>query len=312
MSGTFTIKNLRFTFTLSTNSKFTGGNNQLVIAGLRATASISYMAPPSFPSANIRIFGLGQPEMNALTGLTAGVLAQQPNTVLVEADSGDGFVAVFAGQIVTGLPDYANAPDVSFTIYSQLLGYELLNPGTPTSFPGPASFEQVVAAIAAKMGRKVINEGVEGSFSGPTYFPNTPAQQLRVACRKAGIAYYVDTGLTNAQVTIEGQDNAPLGTIVIVPLGQPRNLPQFVLTPDNGLRGYPALSSVNLIEVTSVFNPVLRYGAPITISRSTQIGANGNWTIYECTHDLSSLMPDGPWFTRFTAQPLSGFIKIPS
>lgn len=311
MSGTFTAKNLRFTFTLSTNSKFAGANNTLVIQGLRATASINWSSPPSFPSANIRIYGLGQPEMNALTGLNAGVLAQTPNSILVEADSGNGFLAVFAGQIITGVPDYASAPDVSFMIFSQLLGYELLNPATPTSFAVPATFEQVITTIAAKMGRKVINEGVTGSFNKPVYYGNTAAEQLRTACYNAGIAYYTDTGMSNASGATVA-DNAPLGTIVIAPLGAARNLPQTKLTPNNGLVGYPVLSSVNLIEARSYYNPALRYGAPVTIGESTQIGVNGDWTIYECTHDLSSLMPDGPWFTRFTAQPLNGgFIEIP-
>lgn len=310
MSGSFTAKNLRFTFTLSTNSKFAGLNNTLVISGLRAVASINFASPPSFPSANIRVYGLSQADMNALTGLNTGVLAQTPNTILVEADSGSGFIAVFAGQMITAVPDYNSAPDVSFVIFAQLLGYELLNPGTPTSFTVPATFEQVITTIAAKMGRKVINEGVEGSFSGPVYFANSPAEQLRRACYKAGIAYYTDTGLSNAGNS--PADNAPLGTIVIAPLGKSRDLPKFKLTPNNGIVGYPTLNSVNLIEVRSVFNPALRYGAPVTIGESTQIGVNGDWNIYECTHDLSSLMPDGPWFTRFTAQPANGgFIQIP-
>lgn len=310
MTSSFTAKNLRFTFTLSTNSKFSGVNNTLVISGLRATASINWAAPPSFPNANIRIYGMGEADMRALTGLNTGVLAQTPNTVLVEADSGSGFLAAFAGQIITGVPDYNSAPDVSFVIFSQLLGYELLNPGTPTSFAQPATFEQVITTIAAKMGRKVINEGVTGSFNKPVYYGNTPAEQLRTACYNAGIAYYTDTGLSNVPGA-STSDNAPLGTIVIAPLGQPRDLPKFKLTPNNGLVGYPTLNSVNLIEVRSFYNPALRYGAPITIGESSQIGVNGDWTIFECTHDISSLMPDGPWFTRFTAQPLSGFIQIP-
>lgn len=311
MNKSFTEKNLRFTFTLSTNSKFTGANNTLVISGLRAVVSINWSPPPSFPNANIRIFGMGQANMNALTGLNAGVLSQTPNNVLVEADSGFGFTAVWAGQIINGVPDYNSAPDVSFVIFSQLLGYELLNPALPTSFAVPATFEQVITTIAAKMGRKVINEGVTGSFDKPVYYANTAAEQLRVACYNAGVAYYTDTGLSNVPGATVA-DNAPLGTIVIAPLGKPRDLPQIKLTPENGIVGYPVLSSVNLIEVRTSYNPALRYGAPITIGGSTQIGVNGDWTIYECTHDISSLMPNGPWFTRFTAQPLAGgFIQIP-
>lgn len=288
---TFTEKQLRFTFTLATNAKFQGNNNTLRIEGLRATADVTFPGPPSFPTAEVRIFGMKPSDMAALTGLTFQVLTYQRNSMLIEANSGQGWTTVFAGQIVTSVPIFAEQPDVSLDITAQTLGYDLLNPATPTSFPQVASFEQVLKTIVLKMNQDFDNGGVKGSFSGPTYFAGTPAEQLRIAARKAGLVYYTDK----------------VGVVEIGEPGVARNVPRWILTPTSGLVSYPTLDSVNLIGVTAVFNPALRFGAPLRIQFSEQRGANGDWVIYDCKHALSSLMPDGPWFTVMTAQPPAVF-----
>jgi hypothetical protein len=288
---TFTEKQLRFTFTLDTNAKFQGNNNTLQIEGLRALADVEFPGPPSFPTANVRIYGMKPSDMTALTGLTFQVLTYQRNSILIEANSGQGWTTVFAGQIVTAVPDFSQQPDVCLVIMAQTLGYDLLNPATPTSFPGPASFSQVLRTITLKMSQDFDDGGVVGSFSAPTYFSGTPADQLRIAARKAGLVYYTDKP----------------GVIEIGEPGVARNVPLWILTPTSGLVGYPSLDSVNLISVQAVFNPALRFGAPLRIQFSDQRGANGDWVIYDCKHRLSSLLPDGPWFTTMTAQPPSGF-----
>lgn len=292
---TFTVKQLRFTFTLGTNAKFQGNNNTLQITGLRATADITFPGPPSFPTANVRIYGMKPSDMTALTGLTFQVLTYKRNSILIEANSGNGWTTVFAGQLVTVVPDFSSPPDVALQITAQTLAYDLLNPATPTAFPVAASFDQVLKTIVLKMSQDFDNVGVTGSFAGPTYFAGTPADQLRTAAQKAGVVYYTDKP----------------GVVEIGLPGAARDVPKWVLTPSSGLVGYPTLDSVNLIGVVAVFNPALRFGAPLQIKDSQQLGANGEWVIYDCTHTLSSLMPDGPWFTRMTAQPPSGFGRSP-
>lgn len=292
MTKSFTEKQLRFTFVLDRQTRFADGTNTLVVTGLRATVDITYPGPPSFPSSNMRIFGMASQDMRALTALTQGVLTYGDNSVIVEANNGDGWTAVFAGQIITAVPDFAGAPDVALQIFSQTLGFELLNPATPSSFPVAAEYVAVITAIAAKMNRTVTNSGVSGTFNDATYFANTPAEQLRTAAKKANIQVYTDIA----------------GVVEICPVGGPRNIARWVLSPDSGLIGYPTLRDVNLIGIVAVFNPALRYGAQIQVSGSDQVYANGNWQIYDVTHRLSSLMPDGPWFSELTAQPLVGFV----
>lgn len=289
---TFAEKQLRYTFSLNTNARFQNGTNTLRITGLRSTATITYPGPPTFPSATLRIWGMAESDMQALTALTQGVLTYTNNSVLVEANSGNGWSAAFAGQLVTSVIDFSDTPRVALNIFSQTLGYELLMPETPTSYPVAASIATVIQTIAAKMGKTLVNSGVTGSFNGSVYFPGTPAYQLRAACKKAGIAFYLDIA----------------GVVEIAPKGKPRNSPVWVLSPQTGLVLYPTLDSVNLIGAQAVYNPGLRYGGPIKIQGSQQKSANGDWMIYDVAHYLSSLMPKGPWFTRLTAQPYKGIV----
>lgn len=292
MANTFTEKQLRFTFTLGTNAKFQGDNNTLQIEGLRAIADINYPGPPSFPTANVRIFGMKPSDMQALTGLTFQVLTYKQNSIMIEANDGSGWTTVFEGQIITGVTDFSGMPEVAFVIAAQTLGFDLLNPATPSAFPASASVENVCRTIALKMSRQLDNVGVTAVFPGASYFAGTPAEQLRTVVKKAGIALYLDKP----------------GIVEIGIPGAARNVPKVVLSPTLGnLVGYPSLDSVNLIGVMAVFNPSLRFGAPLKIQDSQQLAANGDWIIYDCTHSLSSLLPDGPWFTRMTAQPPSGF-----
>lgn len=292
MANTFTEKQLRFTFTLATNAKFQGNNNTLQIEGLRAIADINFPGPPSFPTANVRIYGMKLSDMQALTGLTFQVLTYKRNSILIESNDGSGWTTVFAGQLVTSVIDFAGMPEVALQITAQTLGYDLLNPATPSAFPASASVANVIKTIALKMSKDFDNVGVTAVFPGATYFAGTPAEQLRTAAKKAGIAYYLDKP----------------GIVEIGIPGAPRNVPKAVLSPElKNLVGYPSLDSVNLIGVTAVYNPSLRFGAPLQIKDSQQLAANGDWVIYDCTHNLSSLLPDGPWFTRLTAQPPSGF-----
>lgn len=288
---TYSVKQLRFTFTLATNAKFQGGNNTLVITGLRAIADIDFPGPPSFPTANVRIYGMKPSDMQALTGLTFQTLTYQRNSIQIDTNSGNGWTTVFAGQLITVVPDFSDQPNVALQLFAQNLGFDLLNPATPTSFAVAPTFQQAFTAIVQKLGQSLDNVGVTGRFNSPRYWAGTPAQQLRNAAQDAGIVYYLDK----------------LGVVEIGVPGAARNLPIFVLTPTSGLLGYPTLNSVNLIGAQSEFNPALRFGAPILIKGSDQKNANGNWVIYDLKHRLSSLMPDGPWNTDMTAQPPVGF-----
>jgi hypothetical protein len=301
MSGpqTFAKKQLRFTFTLSNNAKFSGANNTLVITGLRAAVKMSFPPPPAFPTVAGRVYGMLQSDMNALTALTQLVLTTQRNSVVIEANSGAGWSAIFAGQLVTTLPDYSDLPNVCLRFVALTLGFDAINPATPTSYAPSADVATVIAAICQKLSPAcaLVNTGVSQTFSGSTYFPGTAKQQLAAACKKAGIAVYTDQP----------------GVVEITPSGSPRNRPLFVLSPQTGLVGYPSFEDINIVNAQCVFNPALVYGGQAKIQGSQQLSnnpqynVNGTWQIINIDHDLATGLPDGPWFSTMRLQPLPGF-----
>lgn len=295
MAKTFTIKQLRFTFTLANNATFPGTNSNVlkvggVAPGLRAVATIMGSGLPAFPSAEFSIWGMRQTDMVALTSLQFQPLAMLRNTVQCEANSGQGWTTVFIGQIVQAGPDWSNKPDVPLNVSARLLAFESLNPAAPTSYTGPTDVASIISSMAAQLKKSFYSNGVKTQLSAP-YFSGTLAEQLRSAAAHAGIALYADPGSN---------------TIEICPAGVPRNLPSFNLSPASGLVGQPQLDyNRGFVKVRAYFNPAFRFGGPLTVSGSDVPTANGSWCIGTITNSLSSLMPGGPWFSEMLLYPPS-------
>lgn len=285
---TFTKKDLRFTFVLSNNAVFdVTGNNTLKVNGLRAAADIKGAGMPAFPEAELTIFGLKQEDMNALTALAFSPDGMQRNTVTVEADSGQGFSTVFSGQMITSGPDYSGIPQAPLKVFARVLGFDSLNPAAPTSYTGTVDVATIVQNLATAMGFGTIeNNGVNIQLSS-SYFSGTLADQLRAVKQHANIQVYFDGD-----------------TLAICPAGGVRSQPAFTLTPQSGLIGYPKLDfQRGYVYVKALYNPAFRFGGPITIQGSDVPLANGSWTIGTITNNLSSLMPNGPWFSNMLLYP---------
>ena len=301
-TSTYTVKNLRLTFTLTNNNAvFPGTNaNVLQVSGLRASAVIKGAGLPAFPELSLRVYGLAQQDMNALAivPVQGGKPQYQFNTVQVEADSGSGFSFIFSGQVFEAGPDYADAPDVCLFVHAQAAGFDQLTPANPTSYPGTADVATIVSNIASKMSMAFENDGVTGVLTG-RYYSGTLTSQLRQVCRDAGI-----------NAVIENQN-----LLVISPAGVARtNLQPFILSPTSGLVGYPKVRGNGYLDVRALFNPAFRQNGPVTIQGSDVVIdpnlpktlnslADGNWLIGPLTHTLECQKPGGAWFTEMTLYP---------
>lgn len=292
---TFTVKDLRFTFTLSNNAvfRYPDNSNVLQVQGLRDTAILKGAGLPAFPEAELTIYGLTQSDMNALTSLQFQPSAMQRNSVLVEADNGDGqgFSAVFAGQIITAGPEYTGIPHVPLKVHARILGFESLNPATATSYTGTTNVVDIVRTIAVKMGKTVENNGVTATLTNP-YFSGTLADQLRAVKQQSGI-----------QIFPEFDEKV----IAIAPPGVARsNQPVFTLSPTSGLVGYPRLDyQRGFVWVKALYNPAFRFGGPIVVKDSTVPLANGSWVIGTITHTLEAQTYNGQWFSDMLLYPPS-------
>lgn len=285
----FTVKQLKFTFILANNSLFVSTNsNTLQLAGLRASVTIRGSGLPAFPEANLTIFGMLQADMIALTALAFDPLRLNRNTVIIEANSGAGWSIVFAGQLLTAGPDYAGAPAVCFNATARMLGFESLNPATPTSYTTATPVATIVNNICAKLGYAFENNGVTTVTNGPTYYPGTLVDQLRAVVQHFGIDCYA-----------EGNN-----LLAICPKGAPRKYTAWILSPTSGLVGYPVLDyNRGFINVKAQFNPAYRFGGPVTVKDSDVKPANGDWVIGTISHELQTITSGGPWFSNMLLYP---------
>jgi hypothetical protein len=308
--ASFTAKQMRVTFTLTNSGAVfagSGNNNVLTLTGLRMRAVIKGAGVPAFPEATLKIFGMAQADMNALA--IVQVDGGQPgyffNSVKIEANSSgtpDGWSTVFAGQIITAGPDYDALPNACLSVSAVTGGFDLLNPATPTSYPGTATVDSIVSTIAQKLTVAYQNNGVTGTLT-KTYLSGTLSDQLRTVAQQANIDFTWD-------------QNQNL--IVISPKGSPLGIARFTLSPSSGLVGYPKVLGNGYIQVRSFYNPAFRTKAPLTIvgsdvvvdtqpgfSKALNSAADGDWIIGPMTNTIDALEPNANWFSDMTCYPAS-------
>jgi len=243
--------------------------------------------------------------MNALTAITGNYSLQfLPNSVLIEANSGSGWSAVFAGQIMTAGPDYSGAPDVSLRVTAQALGFQLLSPATPTSYTGPTDIVTIVSTLCAKIGCAFENDGAQATLTDP-YFSGTLADQLKTAVEHAGVGLYMEFGASKTAVPV---------LVVILPKGQARKVPVWTLSPQTGLIGYPSRDGRGFVAARTLYNPAYRFGGLVNLSNAgiptgvpgqAYLNIPGNWVIYQLSHSLEANKLDSgaAWFSDIMAYP---------
>jgi hypothetical protein len=282
----FTKKQLRVTLILSgANSVFPGTNsNTLIIEGMRMTAKVQAVARLA-TQADVRIYGMRQADMNALTVAWANPPVVLDHLVIVEANTtgnADGWVQVFKGTIIEAQPDYRGMPDVSFNLLAVTGYFQKINPAEPVSYPNEVDISTVIQDMVAIMGDPwtlVFGDEVEGVLSNP-YFYGTMWDQLAQACAAANCDFY-----------IQGDQ------ILITAAGRARGAePAVVLRADSGLVGYPMFERSGL-SVTALFDPAFLCGVALEIVSDVP-NATGRWYPYSIFHTLESNMPRGSWMSE--------------
>lgn len=279
--NSFTQKNLRVTLIMSgANSIFPGTNsNTLTLEKMRVSAKVQAVARLA-TQADIRIYGMKAADMDALTVAWANPPVVLDHLVILEADSGAGFVQVFKGTITEAQPDYMSAPDVSFNLLAVTGYFRKINAAEPLSYPVASDIQTIVAQLAQEMGFTFVDGGATGTLAEGAYFWGSQWDQLAQACEATNTDFYVFGD-----------------TILITRAGEPAvRQPSVVLTPQSGLIGYPAYERAGLI-VTAIFDPAFTCGTALEI-RSAVPSATGRWYPYALAHFLESRMPRGQWISQ--------------
>jgi hypothetical protein len=280
--NSFTSKRLRVTLELAgTNQIFPGTNsNVLVLNDLRIHAQVQAVARLA-AQASLRIYGMQQADMDALSVIWANPPVVLDHYVTVDVVNPDGTPSqVFGGTIIEAQPDYAGAPDVAFQILASTGYFQKINAAPATSYRETVDIDLVARDLADKMGLIFENGGAEAILSGPIYLHGTYFEQLVQVCRMARCDFYV------------------LGkTLLITAPGKPRDAtPAVVLNKDSGLIGYPSYER-GVLVVRAIYDPAFLCGTALDIE-SIVPAATGRWFPNALVHTLEAITPNGEWNTE--------------
>lgn len=251
----------------------------VTLTGYRARFSMQQYGGASQGQAQIAIYGLPMDLMNRLTNTVAAYSQiRVKNRVQVLASDRHGMSTVFDGVIFTSCGIMHDVPDFYLSIVAFSAADAQMNPISGTSFAGAVPVRDIMAAIANKAGMAFEDSGVTGALNTPA-FSGDALSQIRSCADAAGINFSIEQG-----------------TLAIWPRDGHRKSFIPVLSPSNGLVGYPTFSSA-FVELQSEFLPMAQLGGVVEVRDSVIAPANGRWIILQLHHELASEMPGGPWFS---------------
>ena len=273
----FTEKVMRFTFSGAPEGSFSA-------AGLRAAASIQAVEGTIGVTAQVKIWGLSLSQMNNYsTAISAAIGDELPdaNLVIEAGDLGGALSPVIDGPIWQSYIDLTASPDSAFVVAVASIA-DLATPTDPQSQPGDQNAEDLIAAICAGAGLTLQN--TNGAAHAVLRNPSTygsAIQQIDKIARAASFHW-----MRNGDTIAIWPDGAAVDDVVI-DIGPGTN-PEMV--------GYPTYYEAGII-VTSLYNPQVQVGRQMNVVGSSILKANGLWSIVYVKHELTTMLPKGPWFT---------------
>lgn len=256
--------------------------NTLELKGFRVIAEIKKAGMLSQGSkARIKIYGMKQEDMNALSVLVWQSMQVQKNKIKVFAGDENGMSQVVEGDITNAWADYSSAPEVCLVIDSIPIFYERIKESPATSYPNGLDVAVAMKDIADKMGVEFENNGVNIKLSS-TYFGGTLMRQAESIAKHADIMLIVDNG-----------------TLTISPKGSPNKGEIPLISPTTGMDGYPSYHK-NGISFNTLYNPAVKFNGLINIQDSLDI-VKGEWIVTGLDYQLESEKPNGAWFCHVEA-----------
>lgn len=274
----FAERVLRFTFSGAQSGTFSA-------AGLRAAANIQSYPNRAGTTAQVKIWGLSEDQMNAYSSvIPALVAAQQFNLVIEAGDLGQPLTQVLNGPILRSYIDLSGAPD-SALIVTMIDTFFAATPIGPQSQPGAQNAENLIEQLCPLApipgGLKFDNaSGAHAVLNNQSTSGSVIDQIQRIAT-----AAKFNWKIVGSTLSIWPKN----GTVddVVIDVG-PKTDPAMV--------GYPSYWEAGLI-ITSLFNQEVQIGRKMNVVGSVIPKANGLWQIIQVQHDLTTMLAKGPWFT---------------
>jgi len=272
---TFAIRQIELTFT-------TPNTVPLVLKNLKCNAVITNPGGYSaYGQLQLQVFGMTLDQMNQYSSSGSKMVAAQNQSITVFAgDQGGAMNQVFSGTLISSFIDTSNLPDVSFVCAAVAGYYAKAAPVAPNTYKGSQNAEDIIASLVSQL-------GAPWSFANPKnahavvqnqYVSGSVIDQICTVARNASFPIKIE----NNTVTI--WDNLGVADDVVIDIG-----------PQTGLVGYPSYWETGFV-VKSEFKPTVTNGRMVNLTSGIP-KANGLFPIIQSTHEISTLTPDGPWFT---------------
>lgn len=265
------------------NLTFTSADGTTVnLAGLRCAAVITNPGGnTAFGQLQLRVYGMTLEQMNQYSSTGSNMVAVQDQSVTVFAGDEMGVMnEVFSGTLISSFIDLSHMPEVCFTCAAVAGYYNKAAPAAANTYPGAQNAEDIISALVGLMGKP-------WAFSNPKnahavlqnqYLSGSLIDQIQQVARAASFPMAIENN-----------------TITIWPNDGTRDDVVINLSAATGLVGYPSYWEAGFV-VKSEFNPIITTGRTINLVSGLP-KANGSFPVQFVTHEISTLTPDGPWFT---------------
>jgi hypothetical protein len=254
--------------------------------GVRIAAKITRPGGVSLGAAEVQIYNLPLTLINQLGTLGFPYIYMVgPNQITIEAgDVGKVPEILFSGTIFSAYADLAGAPNSIFNISAQVGVDIAAAPAAATSFTGQVDVAGAMAGFAKQAGLTLENRGVTAQLSY-SYFSGSVMDQIKAIAEHAGISWTIDDA--NNVLAIWPKNGSRTPPEAAVP----------VISPDNGMVGYPTYTA-NGLRLKTEYTSAIGYGTTIEVRNSQLKQANGKWIVTYLDYDLECQAENGPWFTN--------------
>lgn len=282
---TFAQRQIDVRFTLQ-DGAFPGGSKTLKLIGhmVQATLSASQGAgSTAYYYTHLRIFGMKMADMSALcTWNNARVSVNNTRVDVFAGDVGSPLHSVFAGTVFTANVEI-NEAESALVVYAEGPLWERCKPAAPNTHPGTQDVASIIGGLATQAGFGFKNHGVTAKISGQ-YLPGTVMDQIERIATATQTMVFLDA----------------LRVLHIWPSDGEPEFPVVKVGPGKGMVGYPRFTAGG-IDVLALWNPLFLFGTLVEVESLIPM-ASGRWRANMVQHEISTMVPDGPWYTHLSLQ----------
>lgn len=230
---------------------------------------------------HMRIFGMTMAAMNQYSSTGATLLMSNGNSYGITVNAGDEGTThnqIFTGDIFSSYIDFTSVPEVSFVINAMVGVTAKAKVAPAKSWKGKVNVATAIQGIAKDMGFAFLNnDNLQVTLNDQVVGGSNIDQILTLAGHAK-----IPVTFENNTVSIWANESSRDNTVINVSKGL-------------GMVGYPSYWDAGF-TVKTIFNPNIFGGRKVNLTSEIP-AANGIFKVLGATHELSTLLPNGAWFT---------------